>query len=170
MWKFLIGIICLLLMQSKPGQYFLVGFRNRALVITEQVLAHVGLILSKGLCLLNAHSNSVEVWPLWKLTRRKNERLEKWQKMPVLCVDCPLQLDSTGRIIWNNCTKHEALFKSHLERVGTSHWCVSSSATVAVPGISLPWCHPKQKWGFSLRLTLPPSTQNAAEGDVIVLL
>lgn len=105
MWKFLIDIICLLLMQSKPGQYFLVGFRNGALVITEQVLAHVGLILSKGLCLLNAHSNSVEVWPLWKLTRRKNERLEKWQKMPVLCIDCPLQLDSTGRIIWNNCTK-----------------------------------------------------------------
>lgn len=87
-----------------------------------------------------------------------------------MCVDCPLQLDSTGRITWNNYTKHVALFKSHLEGVSASHWHVSSSATVAVPGISLPLCHPKLKWGFSLRLTLPPSTHNAAEADVIVLL
>lgn len=60
MFKLIIGIIHLLLIQSKPGQNFLVGFRNRALVITEQVLANVGLILSKGLCLLNAHRNSMK--------------------------------------------------------------------------------------------------------------
>lgn len=48
-----------LLIQSKPGQHFLVGFRNRALVITEQVLANIGLV-SKGLCLLSAHRNSMK--------------------------------------------------------------------------------------------------------------
>lgn len=168
MWKFLIGIICLLLKQSKPGQHFLVGFKNRALVITEQVLANVSLILSKSLCLLSAHRNSVKA--ALDVKEKEKWRVRKMTENAVLCVDCPLHLDSTGRIIWNNYTI-VALFKSHLERVGTSHWRVSSSATVAVPGISLPWCHwLRQKWGFSLRLTLPPSTQNAAEGDVIVLL
>lgn len=60
MFKLIIGIIHLLLIQSKPGQNFLVGFRNRTLVITEQVLANVGLILSKGLCLLSDHRNSMK--------------------------------------------------------------------------------------------------------------
>lgn len=44
----------------KPGQHFLVEFRNRALVITEQVLANVGLILSEGLCLLSSHRDSMK--------------------------------------------------------------------------------------------------------------
>lgn len=73
---------------------------------------HVGLMLLKNLCQWVKNH-----WPLtgiigmllWKLTRVKMEdRLETLLKMPLLCIDYPAQPDSTGRVIWNNCTKHSS--------------------------------------------------------------
>lgn len=79
MWKVIIGVIPLLVIQPKPGQHFVVGFRNGTFVIPERVLAnrHGGPVLFEGLCQqMKNHSllTGTTGMPLWKLTRMKNER------------------------------------------------------------------------------------------------
>lgn len=138
--------------------------RNRAVLANRRV----GLVLFKGLGqqMKNHPPLTWIIWlmgtPLCKLPRMKSQRQVRKTPEDDSYIDYHLQPDSTGRIVCNNYTEQSGTLQIPFGKSGhftlrcLCHWS----------DISLPLCHPRQKWG----LTLPPGTWNTAEVDIIVLL
>lgn len=124
--------------------------RNRAVLANRRV----GLVLLKGL--------GQQMKPLCKLPRMKNQRQVRKTPEDDSYIDYRLQPDSTGRIVCNNYTEQSGTLQIPFGKSG--HFTLRCLCHCS--DISLPLCHPRQKWG----LTLPPGPWNTAEVDIIVLL